>query len=92
MNVNAEDRCDRPITRGARHTRRRRRDARGGYLYVAVLFTALIVAGAVATALSLDTTRIKTHGAATDRRFDWPSRNCIGSRSSSPPMPIGERT
>ncbi|WP_145391908.1 hypothetical protein [Stieleria neptunia] len=51
----------------ARRTRLTRRKARGGYLYVAVLFTALIVAGAVATALSLDTARIKTQGAATDR-------------------------
>ncbi|WP_372898096.1 hypothetical protein [Stieleria sp.] len=67
MNAVANDRCGRPIPRSARHTRRRRRDARGGYLYVAVLFTALIVAGAVATALSLDTTRIKSHSAAMDR-------------------------
>lgn len=45
---------------------RRRRD-RAGYLYVAVLFTSLIVAGAIATAISLDTTRLKTGNAATDR-------------------------
>ncbi len=52
--------------------RRRRSPRRGpnprrGYLYVAVLFTSLIVAGAVATAISLDTARIKTENAAVDR-------------------------
>ncbi|WP_182865498.1 hypothetical protein [Stieleria mannarensis] len=49
-------------------TRRPRHRTRGGYLYVAVLFTALIVAGSVATAISLDTARIKTLSAATDRQ------------------------
>ncbi|MCA9137838.1 MAG: hypothetical protein KDB00_13795 [Planctomycetales bacterium] len=47
--------------------RRPRRGSRAGYLYVAVLFTSLIVAGAIATAISLDTTRLKTTNAATDR-------------------------
>ena len=40
---------------------------RGGYLYVAVLFTSLIVGAAVATALSLDTTRLKSQNAQADR-------------------------
>lgn len=43
------------------------RRARAGYLYVAVLFTSLIVAGSIATAISLDTTRLKTENAHADR-------------------------
>ncbi|MEL6105746.1 MAG: hypothetical protein AAFU85_06915 [Planctomycetota bacterium] len=40
---------------------------RGGYLYVAVLFTSLIVGASVATALSLETTRLKSMNAQADR-------------------------
>lgn len=51
-----------------RGTNKRSRQ-RGGYLYVAVLFTTLIVAGSIATAISLDTTRLKTENSQTDRGF-----------------------
>ena len=54
-------------TRHETRRRRARRKRRGGYLYVAVLFTSLIVAGSIATALSLDTARIKTLNASADR-------------------------
>ncbi|MEO1524193.1 MAG: hypothetical protein AAFX06_02100 [Planctomycetota bacterium] len=52
------------IQRASVRSLRRRR---GGYLYVAVLFTSLIVGAAVAIALSLDTTRLKSQNANADR-------------------------
>ena len=45
----------------------RRRSRRGGYLYVAVLITSLVVAGAIATAVTLDTARLSTINAGVDR-------------------------
>ena len=57
-----------------------RRQSRGGYLYIAVLFTSLIVAASVAASLSLSTgslrsdiDRINRHRRTTARRDRNPS-------------------
>ena len=45
----------------------KKKTRRSGYLYVAVLFTSLIVGATVATAISLDTTRLRSLNARADR-------------------------
>ncbi|MCC9604165.1 hypothetical protein LOC67_26730 [Stieleria sp. JC731] len=47
---------------------RPRKRRRNGYLYIAVMFTSLIVAGAIATAFSIHTSRLRTASGEGDRR------------------------